>query len=105
MLLPFPEGVLKLAAGGLECVSDRHVDVLMGSVDRGLAAHRNVGSIGNHKMNLDVKDVSLVMAVLRAGDNDARTDDAAGELLQLFNFLFDASFDRVGMLDAIECDL
>ena len=56
-------------------------------------------------MNPDVKNVSLVVAVLRPGNDDARADDAVGKLLELFNFFSDACFDGVGMLNAIECDL
>jgi hypothetical protein len=105
VFFPFPDNILKLPAGGLEGVAYGHVDILMGVVRCRFAAHGNIGSIGNHKMNPDVKDVSLVVAVLRPGNDDARSDDAVGKLLELLNFLSDASFDGVGMLYAIECYL
>ena len=105
MLFPFPDNILKLTAGSFERVAYCHIDILVGPARRGLTAHRDFGRIGNHETNPDVKDVSLVVAVLRPGNNDARADDAAGKSLQLVNFLSDASFDGVGMLDAIERDL
>jgi hypothetical protein len=105
VLFPFPDNILKLTAGSLERVPYCHVDILMGPVCRGFAAHRNVGSIGNHEMNLDVKNTSLVVAVLWPGNNDACADDSPGKLLELLDFLSDASFDGVRMLNAIECDL
>ena len=105
VLFPFPDNILKLTAGSLERVPYCHVDILMGPVCRGLAADRNVWSIGNHEMNLDVKNTSLVVAVLWPGNDDACADDSPGKLLELLNFLSDASFDGVGMLNAIECDL
>lgn len=105
VLFPFPDNILKLTAGSLERVPYCHVDILMGPACRGLAADRNVRSIGNHKMNLDVKNISLVVAVLWPGDNDACADDSPGKLLELLNFLSNAGFDGVGMLNAIECDL
>ena len=105
MLFLFPDDILKLPACGLERIANRHIDVLMGPVCRGLAAHYNIGRIGNNEMNPDVKDVSLVVAVLGPGNDDARAEDAVGKLLELFNFFFDACFDGVGMLNAIECDL
>ena len=105
VLFLFLDGILKLTAGSLERIANRHIDVLMGAVCCGLAAHRNIGSIGNHEMNPDVKNISLVVAVLRPCNNDAHAEDAARKLLKLFNFFFDACFDGVGMLNAIECDL
>ncbi len=45
------------------------------------------------------------MAVLRPRNDHARTDDVVAKLLQLINFFSDASFNGVGMLNAIECDL
>ena len=105
MLFPFPGDILKLTAGSLERIPYCHVDILMGPVCRGLAADRNVRSIGNREMYLDVKNISLVVAVLRPGDNDACADDSPGKLLELLDFLSDAGFDGVGMLNAIECDL
>ncbi len=101
----FPDDILKLPASGLERIANCHIDVLMGAVCRGLAAHHNIGRVGNNEMNPDVKDVSLVVAVLGPGNDDARAEDAAGKLLELFHFLFNACFDGVGMLNAIECDL
>jgi hypothetical protein len=105
VLFPFPGDILKLTAGSLECIPYCHVDILMGPVCRGLAADRNVRSLGNRKMNLDVKNISLVVAALRPRDNDACADDSPGKLLELLDFLSDAGFDGVGMLNAIECDL
>jgi hypothetical protein len=101
----FPDHILKLPASGLERIADCHIDVLMGIVCRGLSAHHNIRRIGHHEMNPDVKDVSLVVAVLRPGNNDARAEDAVGKLLKLFNFFSDACFDGVGMLNVVECDL
>ena len=77
----------------------------MGSARARVAAHHNIRSFGHHEMDRDVKHVSLVVAVLRPGNNDACADDAVGKLLQLLNFLSDASFDGVRMLNAIERDL
>lgn len=105
MLFPFPGDILKLTAGSLERIPYCHVDILMSPVCRGLAADRNVRSLGNREMNLDVKNISLVVAVLWPGDNDACADDSPGKLLELLDFLSNASFDGVGMLNAIECDL
>jgi hypothetical protein len=77
----------------------------MGPVRGGLAAHHNIGRIGNNEMNPDVKDVSLVVAVLRPRNDDASAEDAVRKLLEFFDFFFDACFDGVGVLNAIECDL
>ena len=105
VLFPFPDNILKLTAGSFERIAYCHVDILMGPVRRGLAADRNVRSIGNHEMNLDVKNISLVVAVLWPGNNDACAHDSPGKLLELLDFLSDAGFDGVGMLNAIECNL
>jgi hypothetical protein len=105
VLFPFPGDILELTAGSLERVPYCHIDILMGPVRRGLAADRNVRSIGNREMNLDLKNISLVVAALWPGDNDACADDSPRKLLELLDFLSDASLDGVGMLNAIECDL
>ena len=105
MLFPFPGDILKLTARSLERVAYCHVDILMGPVYRGLAADRNVRSIGNREMYLNLKNIALVVAALRPGDNDACADDSPGKLLELLDFLSDAGFDGVRMLNAIECDL
>ncbi len=102
VLFPFPDNILKLPACSLERVTYGHVDILMGPIRSGLAAHHNVASIGNHEMNPDVKDISLVMAMLRPRNDNARADDAVGKLLQLLNFFSDTCLDGVGMLNAIE---
>jgi hypothetical protein len=105
VLFAFPGDILKLTAGSLERVPYCHIDILMGPVRRGLAADRNVRSIGKREMNLDLKNISLVVAALWPGDNDACADDSPGKLLELLDFLSNASLDGVGMLNAIECDL
>jgi hypothetical protein len=76
VLFLFADDILKLTAGCLERIAYCQINVLMGSVCRGLAAYRNVGSIGNREMNPDVKNISLVVAVLWPGDNDPCADDS-----------------------------
>ena len=58
----FPRLILKLAASRFERIADRDVAILVRAIRARLAAHRDVGRIGNHEMNSDVKDVALVMA-------------------------------------------
>ena len=77
----------------------------MGAVRTRLTANHNIGE-WHHEMKFrDVKGVSLVVAVLRPRNDDARADDPFGKLFELLNFFFDASLDGVGMLNAVECDL
>ena len=42
-------------------------------------------------MNCDVKGVSLVVAVLRPRNDDARADDPFGKLFKLLNFFFECA--------------
>ena len=55
--------------------------------------------------NPDVKDVALVVTVLRAGNDNLTADDSAEKLLKLGSFLPDARLDNIGMLNAFEGDL
>ena len=105
VFFPFAHDVLKLPACGLESIAYGHIDIFMGAVRARLTAHHNVGRFGHHEMDRDVKGVSLVVAVLRPRNDDARADDPVRYLFELLNFFSDACLDGVGMLNAIECDL
>jgi hypothetical protein len=102
---PFADDILKLPPRCLEGITDRYINVLVSACRSGFPAYDNVGSIGNHEMNPDVKDVTLVMAVLRAANHHPAADDPAKELLKLGSFLPDTRLDNIGMLNAFEGDL
>jgi len=89
------DDILKLAACSFESIADRHVNVLVRAGRGRFAADHDIGGIGNHKMDPDVIDVTLVMAVLRPGHDNARADDPAEKLLKLLRFFSDARLNGV----------
>jgi hypothetical protein len=102
---PSADDILKLPPCGLECIADCYVDVLMSPGHCRLAAHDNIRGIGNNEVNPDVKDVALVVTVLRAGNDNLTADDPAEKLLKLGSFFPDTRLDDIGMLNAFEGDL
>jgi hypothetical protein len=102
---PFADDILKLPPRCLERIADRYINVFMSSGHGGLTAHDNIRGIGNNEMNPDVKDIALVMAVLRAGNHDPGADNPAEEFLKLAGFLSNARLDNIGMVNAFESDL
>jgi hypothetical protein len=102
---PFVDDILKLPPRRLEGITDSYVSVLMSSGASGFPAYDDVGSIGNHEMNPDAKDVTLVMAVLGAANHHPAAYYPTKKLLKLGSFLPDTRLYNIGMLNAFERDL
>jgi len=75
--------ILKLPAGRIEGIVQRHLYILVTAGGRRIAADGDIGRAGNGQMQPDAVGVPLVMAMLRLADHDARRGDCVIELLKL----------------------
>ena len=87
-----PFGVLELAFGGPECVSDGHIDILVcvivGSfvIDRDLTARRT-------KLNPDLVQLAFVLVLVWRFDDHVTTRDAIGKALQTLRTFANSCFN------------
>jgi len=75
--------ILKLTAGRIEGIVQRHLYILVPAGGRRIAADDDIGRAGNGQMQPDAVGIALVMAMLRLADHDARRGDSVIELLKL----------------------
>jgi hypothetical protein len=97
--------ILKLAARGLERVTDRHVGILVGASDIRIAVDDDVGRTRHGEVDPHAIGIALVMAMLGTPDDDTCRGDATVELLELLGFLPDPGFDRIRMSNVLERDV
>ena len=103
--LPPTNEILKLAAARIEGIVQRHLYILVTAGGRRIAANGDIGSVRNGQMQPDAVGVTLVMAMLRLADHDARRGDSVIELLKLARGLSHVRLDQIGMVDMLEYDL
>src|ERR1700687_3471498 len=101
MLLDLPlalaRQILQLPSRCLEGVADGHIYVFVGASHGWIATDNNIGCPGNLQLQLDVKRIALVVAMLRSPDDDLHRYDAVIELLELSSLFSKARLDGVGM--------
>jgi hypothetical protein len=103
--LPLAHEVLQLAARGVEGIRDRNLDVLVPPGGRGIAAYGNIRGAGDRQVDTNTVRVTLVMAMLRAPDDDSRRRDAIEKLLELPPLLAHPLLDVIDVRDVLEGDL
>jgi hypothetical protein len=94
---PFADDILKLPPRGLEGIADCYVNVFMSPGHSRLAAYNDVRSIGNNQVNPDVKDIALVMTVLR------RPTTTRAQMIRLKNCSSLAASSRIRASMISEC--
>ena len=96
--------VFEQPAGCVEGVADRHVDVLMRVVCRGIAADDDVAA-GNLKVDADPEQIALKAARMPAFDDNTARPDAIEKPLELLGPFADTRRDRVRGIHVPEGDL
>lgn len=96
--------ILQAPLNGIESVADGDIDVLMGVMFPGLSIDHDFGT-GNHEVDADVVQLSLVMVPMRRLDDNMASGDSIEELFKPFGPLTDPSFHRIGVRDVAKRDL
>ena len=103
--LSFADEILELAASYIECVPDRDLDVFVPPCGRRIAAYGDIRGAGDRQVDTNTVRVTLVMAVLRAPDDDARRRDAIEKLLELLGLFARTLLDVIHGCNVLEGNL
>jgi hypothetical protein len=85
--------VFEPAVGGVESVADRDMRILMRVVRTAVAADDNLGA-GNGEIDVDLKDVALLVPPAAGFDDNPAGGDPVEELVELFGALPYSRFER-----------
>jgi hypothetical protein len=96
--------IFEQPAGSVERVADCDVDILMRVVGLGIAPDDDLAA-GNPKVDADSEQIALVLAGIRALDDDAARYDPIGEPFELLGPFANACRDRVRGIHMPEGDL
>src|SRR6516165_8644925 len=97
--------VLQLTTGRVEGIADGDVRILMSPGHRGVARDIDVLAAGYGDVDADAIRVAAVVAMLWAGDHDARGCNAVIEALEPLRLLAHGGLNCVGMADVFEDDV
>ena len=97
--------ILQLAAGGVECVSDGDMSILVPPGCRRVAADVDMLAARHSHVDANAIGIALVVAMLRPCDHHARGGDTIVEAFEPLRFLADGCLERIGMVHVLEDDL
>jgi hypothetical protein len=75
--------IFEQPAGGIECITNRDMGILMRMMGFGIAANDDLAA-RNSKLYTHLEQVALLAARVAAFDDDATGDDPIREALELF---------------------
>ena len=106
MVLPLAHEILQLAARRVERVRDRHLHILVSSGHGRIPTYGDILCAGNRQTQADAISVTLVMAMLRLGDDRTHRHYVIVKLLELLGLsLAHALLNVVDVCDVLEDDL